>query len=192
MRKFKEKIQPKDFYHDKIILEIKKEVGDKFQLNPFITKAVNLLVDSMMNRDKGVILIGGTGVGKTTVMRCARKVFNSFAEKEMDMILGHQIKDATKHNREGYIGTGDYTMSYVLLDDVGSEPIKIVEYGSEVNPFIDIVEYRYNMEDRMKVLWVTTNLSMGDISERYGDRVASRLVEGNVIANMGGEDFRLL
>ena len=127
-------------------------------------------------------LVGRTGIGKTAFFRCISCVRRSienpraYALHEGYGALSHlsmietqawrmeDAKDWLEQNKE----------DDVVLDDIGTEP-KMVSYGQEAELF------PYLLEDR---LWrrnvrthVTTNMSLNEIRERYGDRVRDRVNE---------------
>lgn len=63
---------------------------------------------------------------------------------------------------------------YLIIDDIGTEPLSVKEYGNEILPITELIYKRYN--DMLPTV-ITTNLSLSAISERYGARVYDRLVE---------------
>lgn len=63
---------------------------------------------------------------------------------------------------------------FLVIDDLGCEPVSVKSWGTEITPVTDILYRRY---DDMLPTIVTTNLSKKDIRVRYGDRVADRFNE---------------
>ena len=60
------------------------------------------------------------------------------------------------------------------IDDLGTEPLVIMDYGNEKTPIVDLLSMRY--ENRLFTI-VTTNLTPKQIRERYGERIADRFNE---------------
>lgn len=83
------------------------------------------------------------------------------------------------------------THGHIIIDDIGREPENIKEYGTQKTNIADVIEGRY---DNFNVIFarrtiLTTNLDAPSITQRYGDRVASRLRETCKII-VFTEDFR--
>lgn len=62
----------------------------------------------------------------------------------------------------------------LAIDDLGTEPVEVMDYGNIITPIIDLLTKRY--EAQLFTI-VTTNLDPKDIRKRYGDRIADRLNE---------------
>jgi DNA replication protein DnaC len=74
----------------------------------------------------------------------------------------------------------------VAIDDVGQENV-INNFGTK----IDSVEILISIcEDRLKPLFLTTNLNYTQIVERYGERIADRITRLCKIVEFKGESFR--
>ena len=62
----------------------------------------------------------------------------------------------------------------LAIDDLGTEPLEIIDYGNVYYPTTDMLTMRY---DRQLFTIITTNLTPQEIREKYGDRIADRLNE---------------
>ena len=62
----------------------------------------------------------------------------------------------------------------LAIDDLGTEPAEVLDYGNVLNPAIDLLSARYT--DQLFTV-VTTNLTPKQIREHYGDRIADRFNE---------------
>ena len=62
----------------------------------------------------------------------------------------------------------------LTIDDLGTEPREIIEYGNVLSPIIDLISYRY--EHQLPTI-ITSNLTPQQISEVYGKRIGDRLKE---------------
>lgn len=72
---------------------------------------------------------------------------------------------------------------WLIVDDLGSE--KATDYV--LQSWYSIIDHRYS---NCKPTIYTSNLTPKEIAERYGDRIASRLISGLSI-KLDGEDYRL-
>jgi DNA replication protein DnaC len=63
----------------------------------------------------------------------------------------------------------------LFIDDAGTEPSAIVKiWGNEVVPFTDMIYHRY---ERQLFTIITSNLTMPELSAKYGERIADRFEE---------------
>lgn len=85
----------------------------------------------------------------------------------------------------GYYGF--VNASFLILDDMGTEPITVKDYGNEVLPVTELLLKRY--EDRRPTI-ITTNLSETAIAKTYGPRILDRLNEICNKISYGGNSFR--
>lgn len=145
------------------------------------------------NFKKGILLFGGVGCGKTTLMEFfrfnqtnsyamipVRDVAQDYQKGGSEAILRHKAlypsSDPSKSFGQAFVG--------VCFDDLGLEVDK-KHYGNESNVMAEILLTRYDrfrvLDDRDKTRWgkthITTNLNTTQLEERYGVRVRSRLRE---------------
>ena len=96
-----------------------------------------------------------------------------------------QIKNEFNENTKGGGIVERMMQTQVLfLDDLGAE--KATDWVKE--QLYIVINERYNWK---RPIVVTTNLTMKEIADCYGDRFASRLVEMCVIEKFTGKDWRL-
>ena len=174
-----------------IYTEYRRRVGSKFKDSEFIQHAIDAFANTIYNKgvNKGVIISGRTGVGKTVLLKSAVAIWDRHNKVKMEYLPSSKIPTITTKS-EGYASTIDYRMPYLAIDDIGAEPEVIKLYGVGITPLVDIVQYRTDMKDRRKILFATTNLTPNMIGERYGDRVKSRLRGENKIILVKGDDNR--
>lgn len=99
------------------------------------------------------------------------------AQALADMVKGRDFA--------GYYGF--VNASFLILDDMGTEPVTVKDFGNEVLPVTELLLKRY--EARRPTI-ITTNLSETAIANTYGPRILDRL---NEICNKipyGGNSFR--
>lgn len=135
-----------------------------------------------------LVLSGSPGTGKSTALRAIRdtlrdygvtaKMFNS---SDFPVLFLDNVELT-----ERQILGGDWCR-VLLLDDVGVEQTEIKEYGNVIQPFIKVVEERYN---RYLPLVISTNLDGAAIKERYGIRTIDRFREMSVGIKYDGQNYR--
>ena len=139
----------------------------------------------------GVMFIGGLGNGKTTMMRALERGywwmmqdegFDFQVENRLDIINAKELKDSHK------------AWQKLGIDDLGTEPVEIQEYGNIITRSSDILSYRY---DRRLFTAVTTNLAQSPtdgngetIRDRYGDRLADRFNEMFYVIGFYNQSYR--
>lgn len=127
---------------------------------------------------KNIVLMGGTGTGKTYLMGCIAKeialkgsiIFLTAYGLNKRFISYHTTFDETKNDFFDPLIDTDA----LIIDDLGSESIT-----KNVT-----CEYLYTLINertlRNKVTMITTNLDMNGIKDRYGDKTASRIFDKNI------------
>lgn len=130
----------------------------------------------------GLLLCGLCGNGKTTFVKAIQQVINvaaipvnpEFATEK----YGMQIHDARKLAMLCRIDNKRFqqicNLRMLAIDDLGTEPFEVVDFGNSMNPMSDLILERY---DKRLFTIVTTNLTPEQLREKYGDRVADRIKE---------------
>ena len=75
----------------------------------------------------------------------------------------------------------------LAVEDMGREPLEVLDYGNVLNPVVDLLEYRYNNQ---LFTFITTNLRADEIRKKYGDRIADRFNEMLEVIVFGGDTYR--
>jgi DNA replication protein DnaC len=158
-----------------IYTEMLKLQGRTYIKQPEYEKVVSWIAD---NEDKGLLLMGDCGRGKSYI---ARYVIPAIYSKKHGKIF--KVADATEINDS--IDTLKKT-KFLVIDDLGNEYNYNV-YGQKRNPIDEIVD---SAERYGNILIITTNLTIKDLSERYGERVMSRLKKLTRVVAFQGEDLR--
>lgn len=132
--------------------------------------------------DKGVLLSGPVGCGKTTLMKLMRHIVPY--KKTYEVIPARNITFA--FNNLGYKTIEEYGNSgYYCFDDLGVETTGR-HFGKDCNVMGEIILSRYDLFMRSGELALslskgrvkthaTTNLNAQELEERYGNRVRSRM-----------------
>lgn len=115
------------------------------------------------NNGKGLLCIGDGGRGKTFI-----------TEKILSPIISKFYCHLNVHFVRGYSMAEDYesgTGTILIIDDVGVEREQNV-FGEKKNTFNQIV---YEAERYGWLLIVTTNLTIEELKDKYGERTLDRL-----------------
>lgn len=139
-----------------------------------------------------ILLSGKTGVGKTYLTECMSNeliknsnivYFVSAFSVNQSLLKYHTTFDTTK---------AEYLSSllepeYLFIDDLGTEPIL---KNVTVEGLYNIIATR--LEQNKKTI-ISTNLDLGEIEQRYGERIFSRLInkKTSLCFAMENSDLRL-
>ena len=77
--------------------------------------------------------------------------------------------------------------AFLIIDDLGCEPVEVKNFGTSVTPITDIIYERYAA---MKPTIITTNLDTRQIRTEYNERVADRLNEICRVIGYKNESYR--
>lgn len=163
------------------------------------TKEYETVMEILSKGERGAMVVGGIGCGKTTMMRL------------FGMAFGYRIK-STRHilrdfdeaqnpasvvsfyGRDSYRteGMGQNVKHIVYcLDDLGAEKGTAKSYGNDWNVMEEILQDRYEEWAKNGLLThITTNLEPEQIAKKYGERTLDRLREMCQLVVMEGDSFR--
>jgi DNA replication protein DnaC len=160
-----------------------------------------------LSQDKGILIFGGVGTGKTAIMRffCDNPMNSFFVVPASD--IAQVFQRGGFDGKEGFEGLNIFTekklnRTYagnfkprqaigICIDDMGIEPVPSVHYGNSVNVVSHILQSRYtDFEYFGNKTHITTNLDSAMIEQVYGQRVRSRMAEMFNILKLQGNDRR--
>lgn len=137
------------------------------------------IVDWMTdNKGKGLLMFGGCGLGKSVIgmyilplliKDVHKKVVNIFSAQELNKKIDEILK-----------------LHIIYIDDIGTED-NLNSYGNKRMPFAELCD---DAEKKGKLLILTTNLSIYELTERYGDRVVDRLIATTKAVPFTGDSLR--
>lgn len=154
---------------------LKHYVGEGAQWLPEYDEVADWLSD---NKGRGILCYGNCGRGKTVI--CGKIIpvlLNYYHHKivscyEAQSLNAHADDVLSKH--------------IVYIDDIGTESMA-VKYGERRMVFSELCDLA---EKKGKLIIVTTNLSLNEIAEKYGERTMDRLVAITKRVNFSGESLR--
>ena len=124
----------------------------------------------------GLMLHGGSGTGKTTLLKALRCVLSQDCSDICyvgSLELHYRYLRALELNDNSLFA--EYKKKkYLLVDDLGAEPLRCLYYGVDYSPIQELFEYRYATQG---ITICSSNLSEESIHERYGSRMFDRLQE---------------
>lgn len=155
--------------------------------------------------DRGLLLSGGFGIGKTGLIAAALNLLVDWSaawletddgpRSEPRLVCRHTarlyaVPDLFDRLRAGY-DDGSFTATMrdcqecdlLILDDLGTE--KPTDWVRE--RLFAIVNHRYEHE---KPIWVTTNLGLDALERAAGERVVWRLLEAGDVIVANGANLR--
>ena len=130
------------------------------------------------NDGRGLLCFGNCGRGKTLICgkilppllnHYCRKIVSCFDSQQMNAEL-----DAVKQKH------------IVYIDDIGTESLS-VKYGEKRLAFAELAD---EAEKKGKLLILTTNLSIDELREKYGERTIDRLRAITKTVLFSGESLR--
>ena len=132
-----------------------------------------------LDLEKGILLSGPIGCGKTSIMalirpffyhkhdykiKTCREISFEFAKNGFEALQNYTQKVHTQTRLSGY-----------CFDDLGAEQ-NIKHYGNDLNVMAEIIISRYeDFVQNQSITHITTNLSASEIEALYGNRLRSRM-----------------
>jgi len=134
-----------------------------------------------INLNKGILLSGPIGCGKTSLMNNMKyltRTEHKFYVKPCRDISFEFIQDGYQIIHKYSKGKlYEYEPKTICFDDLGTES-NLKYYGNECNVMAEILLSRYDVYIAKRIqTHITTNLSASEIETHYGNRVRSRMRE---------------
>lgn len=152
----------------------------------FVSNDPRLENELKFSRNRGLLVRGVSGIGKTHLVRCIER-------NSLNPILTLSMIEITEELME----YGEYSIKkeenkIIYMDDVGTEETPVVHFGTKIFFFKNFIEsiYLRQKEKGFGNLIISTNLNFQQISEKYGFRVASRMRDMFNIVDVTGKDMR--
>jgi hypothetical protein len=148
---------------------------------------------------KGVYLAGRTGCGKTWALEIFAFLakehgfkYTAYREEQRMVMEDYRADEITAdYMKEGDDSVFTDGVKVLVVNDLGTEPCEVMYMGNRVDVMRQILEKR--ADNPARITLITSNIPMqGDaLRKRYGDRVASRLVQMCNYIEIKGDDKRV-
>lgn len=151
-----------------------------YKLISYILQDEPVAVNFNLDLNKGIMLTGPIGCGKTSIMTLLR-----YLQPQQSRYIIKACRDVSfEFIKDGYEIIHRYSRTSLLhepktycFDDLGVEN-NLKYYGNECNVMAEIILSRYDLFISRKIhTHITTNLSATEIEQIYGNRVRSRMRE---------------
>ena len=153
-----------------------------FERNEYFNEQLDLIANHQTGGSKkfGLMFCGLCGNGKTTRAKALQLLASGLNLKNPINNLYYvfplcNAKDLAMRSKGNYNDWRN-VMRYQLMivDDLGTEPREVMEFGNVYTPLIDLISTRY--EEQLYTIF-TTNLTPTQLEEKYGKRIVDRLNE---------------
>lgn len=145
--------------------------------------------NSFNENASNVLLMGGTGLGKThlssAVAKCViEKGYDVFYTGAVDLFSHFEYQRFRSYGQEGVDATERYfECDLLIIDDLGTELIN----QFSVSTLYNLINSRIS---RRKPVIISTNFGKDDILQKYTDRITSRIFGEYIVLPFVGEDVR--
>ena len=176
---------PKDSLYNCLLHYYEKEVrmrGREFVWSKEIESNMSAFTEMLCDTTNvfGVMLVGTIGNGKSTMAKAFLEACQFLERQGRWPFINDNVKRI--HARrlvELYIERKEKFYEYencnfLIIDDFGTEPFEIINYGAKFYPMYDLIESRY---DNYKFTIITSNLTNEMIEQKYVERMNDRLLE---------------
>ena len=171
---------PETVYNDLLqcYRHVVKATGREMQLTTDTEKILRSASSWMKAGKRGLLLYGNCGTGKTKLMQALSYLFNFYENGRNTLKVNSAMTIAelsiSKVENDVVRFNMCKTTNYVGIDDLGTEPVTVKNWGTDTSPIVDVIYHRYNA---MKTTVLSTNLNMEMIKNTYGERIHDRICE---------------
>ena len=130
------------------------------------------------NKGKGLLLAGGCGLGKSLIgMRILPLLINDACRKIVSIYKAQDLN----------VKPDDVINKHILyIDDIGTEGVSNI-YGNKRVPFCELCDA---VEQQGKLLMCSTNLTVDELTDKYGVRTVDRLRATTKYVPLIGDSLR--
>lgn len=169
--------------YEEIVSRRKIKYQASFELTTYIAMATKWLIH---DRKPGLLLYGNFGSGKSTMGKAISLLIPKISSGNFVVsTTASSLCDLAASDTEKFNALKEMKMLYV--DEVGREQLTVQNYGTKINPFLRLLEYRY---DHQMFTILTTNLTEEGIEEKYGTYISERITENFEKINYTNKSYR--
>lgn len=133
----------------------------------------------------GLLLYGNYGAGKTSMGKATALLVSNMIKHVVYHTTARELCNMAASDKEAFNEYKKQKMLYV--DEVGREQLTVQNFGNRINPFVEVLEYRY---DNQMFTILTANLTEEEITDRYGVYISERLTENFDKINYTNPSYR--
>lgn len=150
-----------------------------YKLLIYAIKDENNALRLRLDLDKGILLSGPIGCGKTSIMHLIKPFFAKSVDYKIKTCreISFEFAKSGYEALTPYIQKSNYQpkLPGYCFDDLGAEQ-QIKHFGNDCNVMAEILISRYeDFVANQSVTHSTTNLSASEIEKLYGNRLRSRM-----------------
>ena len=150
-------------------------VGEMYKWLPEYEKVAQWLKN---NQNRGLLCYGSCGRGKSVICcKVLPVLLSHYHDKIITVVDAQTMNDRLDEVKRNHL---------LCIDDVGTESVS-VNYGNKRMAFSEIVD---EAEKKGKLLVITTNLSLSELKDKYGERTFDRLKSITTPVLFKGESLR--
>ena len=176
-----------------LLLEFYRREMQHIEKDTAILKEYIAKVVEWMKSDKRcLLLMGGVGCGKTTMLNAICRMMNylhysdiSYERKGFQWETAYMITNWIQGDKERYESFKQ--CEWAAIDDIGQEAVEVSNYGTITYPIRDILLHRY---ERDLITILSTNCLPKDLTAKYGVRVGDRLAETSFFIVFNEKSYR--
>lgn len=180
----------KEYYIEEIKIDVQKNIPKRYLEAKLIDEDIINKIKNNLKEKKGIYFYGTAGTGKTYLLYAilrrlrASGYMGSSIWNLPDKLSRLRGLYSTEKFSEDCIEEELKVKSILLIDDFGAE--KQTEWNTEI--MYRLINHRY---ENILSTFFASNLSLQELAEKSGDRLASRIAEMCEVVNIDGEDKRL-
>lgn len=131
---------------------------------------------------KGILLSGPFGTGKSIILESFCHLSNRLNNIKITILHSMELPEKIIDEGINY-----YLYRPILIDDLGKEARRIMVYGREVLPAVELITRRY---DAGSWTLATANYAIKTFTEFYGKTIAERMISMFNIITLSGNSRR--
>lgn len=138
--------------------------------------------------NKGLMLMGQTGTGKTLMLSAFALMMKYVHRKNLKIKTGFEIEQLMRSTSQQPV---EFGYSCFGIDDLGEEHDSVKVYGTEISVGIELLTIRHKeFMQKGSLTFCTTNCNREDLKAKYGPRIDSRIDEMFNVIPVTGKDNR--